>query len=160
MDLTASWKAAAAKILQFRGDADMRMPKFVCCLLSLSVSGCDFALGLDIMNSGNETVEIAVGSNSQNIAPGLSFHGTFPAREDHAEISVANSQCHFKYMLPDLDREPWHSLIGKSFKLRWFSDGRLVAYPPTPDVRIRDNPQRANSVDASRTIQPYKRACR
>jgi len=129
-----------------------------CFLLATLLSACSFQLGLDIMNVGNNDVEVTVGSQSQRVAPGLSFRGHFPRREDHASIVVAHGLCHYRYPLPDLNREPWRSLIGDSIKFRWFGDGRMVAYPPTPDVRIRDNPQRA-STDEARTTKPMKVAC-
>lgn len=130
-----------------------------CLLLILFLSGCDFSLGLDIMNAANGPILVELGPQKQRVAPGLSFHGTFPAPEDRMALQVTDGTCNYRYELPNLDQEPWHSLIGKSFKLRWFSDGRMVAYPPTPDVRIRDNPQRASTDDA-RTIQPRKVTCR
>lgn len=128
-------------------------------LSAFFLASCDFRLGLDIMNAGNTSVEMMVGSQSERVAPGLSFRGIFPAPEDHADIRISDGPCSYRYALPDLDREPWQSLIGDSFKLRWFSDGRLVAYPPTPDVRIVDNPQRASS-DEDRTVRPTNAICR
>jgi hypothetical protein len=129
-------------------------------LLALLLLACDFSLGLDVMNAGNNDIDIVLGETSQKVALGLSFHGTFPAPEAHAELRVTDGSCHYKYVLPDLSHEPWSSLIGDSFKLRWFSDGRMVAYPPTPDVRIRYNPQRASIGDEARTIQPVEANCR
>jgi hypothetical protein len=147
-------------MLLFRGGVKMNIRTSVpCLLLLLLLSACDFSLGLDIMNAANGDIDITIGSESQRVAPGLSFHGTFPAPEDHAELTVSDDSCRYRYVLPDLNQEPWHSLIGKSFKLRWFGGGRMIAYPPTPDVRIHDNPQRT-STDEVRTIRPAETTCR
>lgn len=129
-----------------------------CLLPALLLSACNFSLGLDILNAGNRPIVIALESNSQQVAPGLSFHGTFPASENRSKLTITDGSCVYRYALPDLEQEPWHSLIGKSFALRWFTGGQMIAYPPTPDVRIRDNPQRA-STDQARTIQPTEVAC-
>jgi hypothetical protein len=73
-------------------------------LLMLALSACDFSLGLDIMNAGNNDIDIALGKTSQSVAPGLSFHGTFPAAEAHAELRVTDGSCHYTYVLPDLNQ--------------------------------------------------------
>ena len=52
-----------------------------CVLLLLLLSACDFSLGLDIMNAANKDITVSIGSESLRIAPGLGFHGTFPAPE-------------------------------------------------------------------------------
>jgi hypothetical protein len=141
----------------------MRIRALALCFLLL-LSACSFSLGLDIMNAGDKDVEVAIWSDSQHawsmpdrVMPGLSFHGTYPGTED--QIAVTDGSCHYTYAVPGLDREPWHSLIGNSVKFRWFPDGRMVAYPPTPDVRMLNNPQRASTDDATRTIQPLQVVC-
>jgi hypothetical protein len=128
-------------------------------LLAFALAGCDFSLGIEIMNAGNEDVQISAGSKSEKVQPGLSFKGIWPSKEDsNKEILVSSGRCKYEYPVPNLDQEPWTSLIGDSVKFRWFEDGRLVAYPPTPDVRLVNNPQRAISEDKL-TIQPSSTSC-
>jgi len=158
MDLTAFSKADQGRMLRSRGGAKMMVRTLVILALLTALSACDFSLGLDVMNAADHEIVISLGSNSQTVSPGLSFHGDFPAADTHSELRVINGRCQYRYALPNLDTEPWHSLIGKSFKLRWFSGGRMVAYPPTPDVKIRNNRQRA-STEEVRTILPTAVAC-
>jgi hypothetical protein len=147
-------------MLQSHGDANVTVRNLaICVFLAFLVQGCRLSLGLDIMNAGKEAVQVTLGSKTEKVVPGLSFHGIFPAPQDSKEVVVTSASCQYKYALPDLNSEPWKSLIGKSIKFRWFDDGRMVAYPPTPDVEIRDNPQRA-SEDATLSIQPIKASCR
>jgi hypothetical protein len=149
----------------------MRIRALPCSFLLVPLlSACSPSLGLDIMNAGDRDIEVAIESDSQRVGsasqrarsepqrviPGLSFHGTYLGREHHAEIMVTDGSCHYRYAVPDLALEPWGSLIGASVKFRWFSDGRMVAYPPTPYVQIAYNPQRASTDEATRTIQPVE----
>jgi hypothetical protein len=129
-----------------------------CVSLALLLAACSLNLRLEIMNAGDTDIDVALGSDSQQVAPGLWFDGDW-TKHSNDTITVSDGSCRYRYLLPDLDQEPWHSLIGKSVEFRWFSGGRLVAYPPTPDVGIRNNPQRA-STDATRTIRPLEAACR
>jgi hypothetical protein len=139
----------------------MRTHVLTACFLSaLLISACSLYLRLEIMNAGDNDIEITLDEGwSQHVAPGLSFNARFPGPEEPGKLTVVDGSCHYRYVLPDLDREPWHSLIGDSFKLRWFRDGRMVAYPPTPDVGIPNNPQRASTSDEERTIRPVEVAC-
>lgn len=127
-------------------------------LLTSLLCGCSFRLGLEILNAGDDEVKISLYKTTQITQPGLSFSGVYPDPADFAKISIETSKCKFFYTLPDLRIPPWKYLIGKSIKFRWFDDGRLVAYPPTPDVKIVGNPERA-SEDEIRTIRPNSTSC-
>jgi hypothetical protein len=111
------------------------------------------------MNAGDKDINVAVGTQFERVAPGLSFRGYFPGQDDHAEIVVTDGSCNYRYPLPNLNLDPWKSLIGDSIKFRWFSGGRMVAYPPTPDVQKLYNPERASTDDEARTIQPVETTC-
>ncbi|MBT2188909.1 hypothetical protein [Sphingobium nicotianae] len=127
-------------------------------LLFVLLEACRLKLGLEIMNAGAKKIQISLGSQTETIVPGLSFHATFPAPDESQRIFVKSPSCRYEYLLPNLDLQPWNSLIGDSVKFRWFDDGRLMAYPPTPDVKLKNNPQRASS-DEVRTIRPSKASC-
>jgi hypothetical protein len=129
------------------------------------------------MNAGDKDIEVSIEhdwscaphvvllcsprvvSDSQRVVTGLSFHGTYRGREVHAVIIVADGSCHYRFAVPDLDPEPWKSLIGESIKFRWLGGRRMVAYPPTPDVQKPYSPERASTDDEARTIRPVETTC-
>lgn len=126
-------------------------------LLLTALTGCLPRLGLDIMNAGSTEIRVESEAAAQDVAPGMSFHAVYPP-PDRNRLYVSSQTCRHEYALPDLHTAPWKYLIGKSVKFRWFDDGLLVAYPPTPDVRIAGNPERASSEDR-RTIEPIRTTC-
>ena len=100
---------------------------------------------------------VTVGKSSESVEPGLSYQGKFPSDGEHTFL-IATRACVRSYPVPDLERPPWKFLIGKSVKLRAMPSGVLLAYPPTPDVRVRDNPLRATS-DAAAQLTPVSTKC-
>ena len=120
------------------------------------LSSCDFALGLDILNATDGPITVKVGGDSQSVEAGLSYHGRFP---EGGTFSVSAANCVRVYPVPSLDAAPWQYLIGDSIKLRAMPSGVLLAYPPTPDVRLKGNPLR--KMDGSEVqLKPVRQTCR
>jgi hypothetical protein len=120
------------------------------------LGSCDFALGFDILNATDAAVTVKVRGDNQSVEPGLSYQGRFP---EGGTFSVSAANCVRVYPVPDLDAAPWKYLIGKSVKLRAMPSGILLAYPPTPDVRLKGNPLR--KMDGSEVqLRPIRQTCR
>jgi hypothetical protein len=123
---------------------------------TLLLGSCDFALGFDILNATDAEITVKVGDDSQSVEPGLSFQGRFP---EAGTFSVSAANCVRVYPVPNLGTAPWKYLIGDSVKLRAMPSGILLAYPPTPDVRVRGNPLR--KMDGSEVqLRPVRQSCR
>lgn len=125
-------------------------------IATVLLTSCDFGLGLDILNATNEPITVAVGTTRQSVQPGLSFHGRFPEK---STFSISSGNCVRVYAVPNLDAPPWKFLIGNSVKLRAMPTDVLLAYPPTPDVALLDNPLRASSGTEAQ-LRPVRQTCR
>jgi hypothetical protein len=111
---------------------------------------------LEIFNATDKKIVVSAGNTSEEVAPGLSYAGPYP--DQGTTIAVHAAGCVRTYDTPNVGQPPWSYLIGKSIKLRAAPSGLLVAYPPTPDVEIRDNPLRAMQ-DGALALRPMTTSC-
>jgi hypothetical protein len=125
--------------------------------LCVSTAACNTYLRLDILNATDGDIVVVVGSDEKRVAPGLSFSARYPALG--STITVRARGCSRDYATPDLDQSPWKYLIGRSVMLRAAPSGTLIAYPPTPDVELKDNPLRAMREGAV-VLHPVRTSCR
>jgi hypothetical protein len=113
-------------------------------------------LGLDILNATNAPIIVKVGTDTKVVEPGLSFRGRFLGV---GTFSITGGNCVRTYPFPNLDTRPWRFLIGKSIKFRALPSGILLAYPPTPDVELENNPLRAMTGSEVK-LRPIRQTCR